>query len=829
MWKVRVWTGAGTPSAWSDTASFETGIGGTAAWTAAWISWDPAAVPFEPATEPGPVDQVALGLTPAPYLRRDFDVPPGLACARLYITARGLYEAHLNGARVGDRVLSPGWTDYALRLQYQAYDVTDRIVIGANTLGALLGDGWYCGYFGSHPKRSGAHYGQYPDLLAELHLRYADGHTDRVVTDASWTANWGDILHADPLMGELQCSGLHPVGWDRPPFDDHRWHPVRARQRDAVAIVADPGAPIRITQELVPTRVTTTDGGTTLIDVGQNITGWLRITVEGQGGDAVRIRHGEVLDTDGRLYVDNLRTARQTDEYWTSGGRETFEPHFTWHGFRYAEVTGSSHPLVSADITACVVHADLEATGTFACSDQRINRLHTNIDWSLRDNFLSVPTDCPQRDERLGWLGDAQVFAPTATYLRDVLAFFDKWLDDVLDAQAPSGAFPDVAPRLGLAWSGAPGWGDAGVIVPWTLYKMYGALGPATRCYHAMTAWMDHLSAGNSGNLRTRDLGNDYGDWLAPGGDATPHELLATAYWALDAALMGQMANALGRVGDAAAYRRLADDIAGAFATEFVDGDGRIAGDTQTGYALALNFDLVPTDRRTRTAKHLADAVTHHGSHLSTGFVGVGHLLPALSENGHSDVAYTLLGQDTLPSWLYPVLHGATTMWERWDAWTEDQGFQSPHMNSFNHYAFGAVGEWLYRFMAGIDQPQDSVGFERVLLRPHPGGPIGWARATFRSARGPIRSAWRRYGGTLVLDASVPPGVTARVCLPSTDPDAVVDRHGSGPDSVGVFGGAPELGEAVFEVGPGTHRFTGSYPGVASALVEPDGGETVGS
>jgi alpha-L-rhamnosidase len=295
-----------------------------------------------------------------------------------------------------------------------------------------------------------------------------------------------------------------------------------------------------------------------------------------------------------------------------------------------------------------------------------------------------------------------------------------------------------------------------------------------------MTAWMDHLSAGNSGNLRTRDLGNDYGDWLAPGGDATPHELLATAYWALDAALMGQMANALGRVGDAAAYRRLADDIAGAFATEFVDGDGRIAGDTQTGYALALNFDLVPTDRRTRTAKHLADAVTHHGSHLSTGFVGVGHLLPALSENGHSDVAYTLLGQDTLPSWLYPVLHGATTMWERWDAWTEDQGFQSPHMNSFNHYAFGAVGEWLYRFMAGIDQPQDSVGFERVLLRPHPGGPIGWARATFRSARGPIRSAWRRYGGTLVLDASVPPGVTARVCLPSTDPDAVVDRHGSG-------------------------------------------------
>jgi alpha-L-rhamnosidase len=816
MWKARTWDGSGRPSRWSAPAAFEVGMGGTDAWTASWISWDDQAIAFEPASEAESVDQVALGLTPAPYLRRQFQVGEALEQARLYVTARGLYEARLNGERVGTAVLSPGWTDYAVRLQYQAYDVTAMLVPGTNAIGVLLGDGWYSGYFGSNPKRTGAHYGDHPALLAQLHLRYRDGTTQWVVTDGSWRANWGAILHADPLMGERQYPALHPTGWDRAPFDDRRWFPVVAQSRDATLIVADPGPPVRVTEIVQPRALIPLDDGKVLIDFGQNLTGWLRIAVDGEGGEIIRVRHGEARDEQGALYTENLRSARQTDELWTSGGSEEFEPHFTWHGFRYAEVAGYPGTLAAEDVSAKVIHSDVETTGTFVCSDAEVNQLHANIERSLRGNFVSVPTDCPQRDERLGWLGDAQIFARTATYLRDVLAFFDKWLDDVLDAQMASGAFTDMAPSLGYTWSGAPAWGDAGVIVPWTLYRMYGALRPAARCYDAMTRWMDFIAAGNPNGLRTQDLGNSYGDWLAPGphdsgAATTPHELLATAYWAHDAALMNEMANALGRDDDARHYEELRRTIAESFADEFIDVDGRVASDTQTAYAVALGMDLVPAHLRDRAAEHLVDAIAARDWHLSTGFVGVGYLLPVLSTNGYTDVAYRLLDQKTMPSWRYPVGQGATTMWERWDGWTKEKGFQSPHMNSFNHYSFGSVGEWLYRFVAGIDQPPGGVGFERVRVRPHPGTSLNWAGATFRSPRGPIVSEWRRDGDMLSLRVSIPPDVSAAVHVPSTDAASVHDHFGRSPDSVTEFCGDHRVDEAVFEVGPGEHRFVGTY------------------
>jgi alpha-L-rhamnosidase len=824
FWKVRIWTASDTPSPWSAVATFEVGIGGTEQWTASWVSWDDQALAFEPATERGPVDQVQMGLAPVPYVRREFDVAGGLSSARLYVTARGLYEIRLNGKRVGDGVLAPGWTDYAVRIQYQAHDVTEMLEPGTNAMGALVGDGWYSGYFGFQPKRSGAHYGDHPELLAQLHLRYLDGTSEWIVTDRSWKANWGAILHADPLMGELLYPGLHPVGWDEAGFDDRRWYPVAARPHDqAAAIVADPGPAIRVTEELTPRSIVPVEDGGFVIDFGQNLTGWIRLVVDGAGGETIRIRHGEMLDTDGRLYVDNLRTARQTDEFWTSGGPEVFEPHFTWHGFRYVEVAGHPGPLTSEDVTACVVHSDIEVTGVFECSDPVVNQLHANIDWSLRGNFLSVPTDCPQRDERLGWLGDAQVFARTATYVRDVLTFFDKWLDDVMDAQLDSGAFTDMAPSLGLPWFGAPAWGDAGVIIPWTLFKMYGSLGPTARCYGAMSRWMEFISAGNPDQLRTRELGNDYGDWLAPDGDATPHELLATAYWAYDATLMSDLATALGREADAAHYHQLAGEIARAFATEFVGDDGEVGTNTQTGYALALFMNLVPSHLRARAADHLVDAISARQWHLSTGFVGVGYLLPVLSGHGYSDVAYRLLDQETLPSWRYPIRQGATTIWERWDGWTEESGFQSPHMNSFNHYSLGSVGEWLYRFVVGIDQPTDHVGFECAQLRPHPGASMSWAGAVFHSRRGPIGSTWRRHRDSLTLDVSIPPNVTASIHVPSTDPAGVRDQRDDGPDAVGEFCGRRGMHEAIFEVGPGTYRYVGEY-----AVPEPVDGDVGG-
>ncbi len=419
-------------------------------------------------------------------------------------------------------MLAPGWTDYALRLPYQAYDVTALLNEGSNAIGVLLGDGWYCGYFGFESKRSGAHYGNQPQLLAQLHLRYRDGVTETVATDATWRANWGKIMHADPLMGVSHITGLDPAGWDEARFDDRRWYQVRTRDRDAVNIVADPGPPIRTT-EIVPARsVASIDDETVIVDFGQNLTGWVRINVDAATSHRIVVRHGEMLDPDGHLYVENLRTARQIDEFVTAGGAEVLEPCFTWHGFRYAEVTGYPGTLSQIDIAAVVVHSDVSETGTFTCSDPIANQLHSNIDWSLRGNFVSVPTDCPQRDERLGWLGDAQIFARTAAYRRDVLAFYDKWLDDVVDAQRDSGAFSDMAPNLGLEWCAAPAWGDAGVIVPWTLYKMYATLRPARRCYDAMVRWMDFIAAGNQDHLRTNDLGNNYGDWLAPGRDKTP-------------------------------------------------------------------------------------------------------------------------------------------------------------------------------------------------------------------------------------------------------------------------------------------------------------------
>ena len=462
------------------------------------------------------------------------------------------------------------------------------------------------------------------------------------------------------------------------------------------------------------------------------------------------------LDADGRLYTDNLRTARQADEYVLDGRPAVLEPRFTVHGFRYAEVTGYPGEPGPGDVVARVAHSDIPATGKWESDQAWLDQLARNVDWGQRGNFISVPTDCPQRDERLGWLGDAQIFARTACYNRDVAAFFAKWLDDVADAQLPSGAFPDIAPRLNFPGAAAPAWGDAGVIVPWTVWKMYGDRGVPERHFGAMTAWMDFLARGNSGYLRTRELGHNYNDWLAPGNDDTPRELLATAYWAHDAALMAELAEATGRAEEAARYRELRAKIGAAFADEFVGADGQVASGTQTAYVLALHMGLVPDDLRAAAAGRLVAAIGAADWHLTTGFVGVGYLLPVLSAAGHTDVAYRLLAQRTFPSWRYMIDRGATTIWERWDGWSEEQGFQSAWMNSFNHYALGSVGEWLYRFVLGIDQVPGSAGFGRLRLRPHPHGSLNRANGSYQSARGPVLAGWERAGGRLDLPGRGP-------------------------------------------------------------------------
>jgi alpha-L-rhamnosidase len=808
-WRVRIWDETQTVSEWSDPARFEVELDPVTGWRASWIGLGQVRESFLAPTATGPADPLRHAFTPAPYLRRAFTVATPVAWARLYVTALGLYEAHLNGHRVGDAVLAPGWTDYAQRIPYQTYDVTGLVRRGGNVLGAVIADGWHSGFIGFDAKRAGAQYGAAPELLAQLVIGFADGSSQWVATDASWQARFATIRHADLMMGERHDLALEPHGWDAPGFDPAGWHGVRCRDRDGRPLVADPGPPVRVTQEIAPVSIAADGAGRYIADFGQNLPGWLRVRTDGPAGLCVRIRHGEMLAADGSLYTENLRTARQTDEFTTAGGAEVFEPRFTLHGFRYAEITGYPGEPNPAAIVARVVHSDIPATGSFECSQGWLNQLFRNIDWGQRGNFISVPTDCPQRDERLGWLGDAQVFARTACYNRDVAAFLVKWLDDVADAQHESGAFSDIAPRLNIPWAGAAGWGDAGVIIPWTLHKMYGDTGILRRHFAAMTAWMDFLERENPDYLRTRNLGNAYNDWLAPGTDETPRELLATAYWAYDAALMAEIADAAGRPEQAAGYRALRGKIGSAFADAYIAADGQIASATQTAYVLGLHMRLVPDELRAAAARHLVAAIRKADWHPTTGFVGVGYLLPVLSDTGHTDVAYRLLEQDSLPSWRYMVDQGATTIWERWDAWTQERGFQSAQMNSFNHYALGAVGEWLYRFILGIDQEPGQAGFGRLLIRPHPGGSLLSAGGSYRSVRGLIRTGWQVEAGTFRFGAELPPNTLASIRVPSTDARSVRDAAGRPPEAIASFPGRPGVQEAVFVVGSGAHEFTG--------------------
>jgi len=773
-WTVQVWDEAGEASQESAPARFRTG---PAEWTAQWITRDRAHDPAVPVpgtdAELDESDPLMRRLLPCPHLRREFAVSAGVRRATLYATARGVLELELNGARVGDAVLAPGWTDYRKRIEYAAHDVTGLLHAGENVLGAILGDGWYAGFVGFDARRPGNHYGRDPELLCELHLEYEDGGREIVASDARWTAATGPLVYSDLLMGERYDARRELGAWSEPGHEAGAWHPVAVRPRDGVALVPERGQPMRVTEELRPVAVTPRGPGAHIVDLGQNMVGWARLRVRGEAGTRVRLRFAEMLEPDGSLHLANLRGARQLDTYvLRGGGEETFEPRFTFHGFRYVEVAG----IDEFELTGCVVHSDTPRSGTFECSDELVNQLWRNINWGQRGNFVSVPTDCPQRDERLGWLADAQVFLPTAALNMDVAAFITKWGDDLLDAQSPEGAYPDVAPRLVFERDGAAAWADAGVIVPWIIWRRYGDTRLLVRHWDAMERYMAYLLRHNPDLLWTARRGNDYGDWLSVGAH-TPRDVLATAYWAYDAQLMAEMAAALGREDRVEHYERLRSGIVAAFNRAYVGEDAYIEGDTQTVYLLALHMSLLPEGLRSRAAERLVENIERHDGHLTTGFVGVGLLCPVLSEAGYSDVAHRLLLQESFPSWGYSIRHGATTIWERWDGWTEDAGFQTPMMNSFNHYSLGSVGQWLYEHVAGIQAAEP--GYARVRIAPEP-GELEWARAEYRSVRGRIVSAWRQDADRLQLEVEIPPNVRATVVLP---------------------------GEAPVEVGPGRHTF----------------------
>ncbi|TIH34303.1 glycoside hydrolase family 78 protein [Subtercola vilae] len=755
------------------TAWFETGLlerddfaGG---WVAADTTYDIPEREFDPPVD----DDIPTSMRhvpPAAYLRRAFTARGPIASARLYATAHGIYTAHLNGDRLGSAELAPGWTDYTERLQYQTYDVTDQVKEGENAIGIVLADGWWAGYVGFDARRQGNHYGVTSEAWAQLEITYADGSTDRIVTDDSWQTANGRIFYTDLLMGEYVDARRDLGAWNTPEYDASGWAPVATRTDDFSTFLAQVDAPIEVIDELPAISVVIDAHGRALYDFGQNLVGRVRVDFGPLAADrSIILKHGEVLEND-ELYTANLRTAQQRDVYVSAGAdSNVFEPTFTLHGFRYLEIEGLDEPVPLERVTAVVLSSATPPAGTITTSSADVNQLISNIAWGQRGNFVGLPTDCPQRDERLGWMADAQVFLPTAALNADVASFFTRWLADVRGAQTAEGSFPDVAPVVSQFFAdGAPAWADAGVIIPWHLYRVYGDLRLLETSYESMTRWVDFIEKHNPNLIWTRRVGNHYGDWLQI--DAlTPRPLMATAYFAHSAELVAKSAEALGKTADAAHYGELAARIKQAFVDTFTGQDGRLEGDTQTDYLLALAFDLVSGEHRENAAKHLAEAIDAHDGLLTTGFVGVSLLCPVLSEIGRDDLAFALLETDRYPSWLYSVRQGATTIWERWDGWTEHAGFQAVEMNSFNHYSLGSVGEWLYRYVAGIEQAATSVAYERLHIAPRVGGSLTSAAASYESVRGLIRSAWSLEGDAFTLDVEVPPGVTATVVVPGGD------------------------------------------------------------
>ena len=745
-----------------------------------------------------------LVLPPPPYLRKTFFVNKPVKRATVYASALGLYELHINGKRVGQDYFTPGWTDYNTRVYYQTYDVTNLIAQSGNAIGAILADGWYAGYLGFGKKRE--HYGDKPRVSAQLEIEYTDGDRQTIVTDKSWKAAYGPLLESDFLMGEIYDSRRESPGWATYLFNDSAWEAAAVADRIEGRIQSYPGVTVRKILEIKPKKLTEPKKGEYVFDMGQNFAGWVRLRIKGAAGTRVVLRFAEMLNPDGTIYTTNLREARCTDTYiLRGGGEEIWEPRFTFHGFQYVEITGYPGKPSLDTITGVVLHSDTALAGSFECSNPMVNQLYSNIVWSQRGNFIEIPTDCPQRDERLGWTGDAQIFIRAATYNMDVSAFFTKWLVDLEDAQTEEGAFPDVAPHKVAMGSGVPAWGDAGVICPWTIYQVYGDKRVLEVHYESMKKWIAYLKK-NSKDLLRPAYG--YGDWVSIA-SSTPKDVIATAYFAYSTQLVSKAAAVLGKHDEAREYDELFERIKEAFNKAYVSEDVRVKGETQTCYLLALYFDLLADDKRPLAAQHLVEAIRKKNWHLSTGFVGLSYLLPTLTQTGHLDIAYRLLANDTFPSWGYSIRNGATTIWERWDGWTEDKGFQTPGMNSFNHYAFGSVGQWLFNTVAGIDT--DGPGYRKIIIHPRPGR-ITHAKASYESINGTIVSDWKLEGRKFTLNVAVPANTTATIYVPAGSADSVTEGGRPAANAHAVRFLRMDHGNAVFATGSGEYQFVSTAP-----------------
>ena len=829
-WMVRVWDKNGTPGNWSEPKKWEMTLLEKEDWKAQWIGYD--------------LTNLGKGkvyhLPPAPYLRKEFALNQEIKKARLYVTALGLYQMDINGQKVGNQWLTPGWTAYRKRLHFQTYDVTEMVTQGNNAIGSTLSYGWYAGYTGyallvQLPKVK-AFYGEVPHLLAQLEVEYANGEKQVIVTDDTWKASQGPLLETDLLNGETYDANLEQPGWNKPGFDDSAWSNVTVCDTLHPNIELHPGSPVVVTDILRPKTITQRPGKKFIVDMGQNFAGVVTLNVKGKKGQKIVLRFGEMLHPDGRLMTENLRKARATDTYICKGDPdgESWTPQFTFHGFQFVEISGLDYIPDYNVITGLAFSSDNKTAGSFETDNPMVNQLYSNIVWTQKANFIEIPTDCPQRDERLGWTGDAQIYVSSAVLNNDVAAFFNKWIIDLNDSQWDFGAYPNFAPkpfhRMGMIYS--PGWMEAGVICPYHIFKTYGDVRMVENSWPYMEKFMAFHEKKSEGKFFYPEASFEdirpkggFGDWLSIG-KKTPPDFLASLYFGHCAELMSEMATAIGKPDRAEYYRTLFENIKGAVKKHYIDSDSRIfcnadsygdakgyvdgnmgfSGHTQTAYANTIYMNFLDETEKAKAGNYLAELVNENGKKLTTGFLGVKQLLPALSQTGNTSLAYTLLLNTEYPSWGFEIEQGATSIWERWNSYTKEGGFVSG-MNSFSHYSFGSVYEWMFNHMAGIKNT--GVGYKTFVIEPETDSRIGFVKASYHSINGAISSEWLQKSGELNLNVTIPVNTTATIKLPAASASDVVESGVTlHKDIAGIQSIREESGYVWVVIGSGSYRFT---------------------
>ncbi len=796
-WQVRVWDNDGKVSPWSAAASFQMALLNKNDWKAKWIS---------PGFEEDTVNR------PVIYFRNHFSATKKIQSATAYITSHGMYEAYINGKRVGDAYLSPGWTSYNKRLQYQVYNVTELLTSGNNAIGVTVANGWYRGYLAWNGNKNV--YGSDASLLLQLDITYSDGSNALVISDDSWRSSTGSIQFAEIYHGETIDAREEKAGWTNTTYNDAGWNKVKVGNYPTDILLAAYNEPIKKHETFNAIKIFTTPKGEKVIDFGQNLVGWVMVKARGKAGDKIIIHHAEVLDKAGNFYIENMRVAKETATYILSGkGEESFEPHFTFFGFRYIKINAATE-IKPGDFTAVALYSDMKPTGEFASSNPLINQLQHNIQWGQKGNFLDVPTDCPQRDERLGWTGDAQAFSRTASFNFGVNNFFAKWMKDVTADQLPNGSVPFVIPNvLGANAAGATGWADAATIIPWNMYLVYADKKILEEQYPGMKAWVTYMEKASKNDLW--NTGFHYGDWLSYMQDndlmgrsaITDKYLIAQCFFANSVQIMINTAKVLGNNSDVAYYTGLLKRLKDAYLKEYVTANGRLSSNTQTAYVLALNFDMLPENMRQQAVERLVENIKSYNNHLSTGFLGTPYLCHVLSRFGRTDVAYTLLMQETFPSWLYPVKMGATTIWERWNGIHPDSTFEPASMNSFNHYAYGAIGDWMYRVIAGLDTYTDGPGYKHIKIQPHIGNGLTHAEASLETYYGKVSSEWKTEGEKLLMNIEIPANTTATIYIPASKPGAITESEKAITTISDIKISGTENGYAVLLVGSGKYKF----------------------